>query len=215
MKKFSKRFEDLQQEAKEILKTNRTVAFMNIVDETKFQKWTLRVKNLIFTITGENSFYLKDFDKIESVKYAGGDNLTKFKQLIGVLDAVKEDYENGHLISFKNLIEADVFEIELEQAKELLNKKYKTASAVIAGIVLETSLRSLCDNYSIPHGKLDKMNADLAKLGIYNKLQQKKVTTLADIRNSAAHGKEQEFSHDDVNNMIKDVESFITLYLTS
>ena len=57
------------------------------------------------------------------------------------------------------------------------------------------------------------MNADLAKKGIYNKLQQKRITTLADIRNSAAHGKEDEFTHDDVNNMIREVEQFLANYL--
>ena len=49
------------------------------------------------------------------------------------------------------------------------------------------------------------MNSDLAKAGIYNKLQQKRITALADIRNSAAHGKPEEFSGDDVIMMIRDI----------
>jgi len=57
------------------------------------------------------------------------------------------------------------------------------------------------------------MNADLAKAGIYNKLQQKRITALADIRNSAAHGKPEEFSEDDVKRMIEEIEQFLVIQL--
>ena len=113
----------------------------------------------------------------------------------------------------KYLVEADVFDTELEQAKELLSNRYKLAAAVIGGVVLETALRSLCDKEKIEHGKLDKMNADLAKAGVYNKKKKKSITALADIRNSAAHGKDSEFTHENVENMIRDIESFLANYL--
>jgi hypothetical protein len=80
---------------------------------------------------------------------------------------------------------------------------------VIAGVVLETALRQLCDRENIPHGKLDKMNADLAKAGKYNKLMQKRITALADIRNSAAHGNFNQFTQQDVENMMNEVEQFL------
>ncbi len=62
--------------------------------------------------------------------------------------------------------------------------------------------------------EVDKMNADLAKAGIYNKLQQKRITALADIRNSAAHGKPEEFSDNDVTTMIRDIEQFLIIHLS-
>ena len=111
-------------------------------------------------------------------------------------------------------MQAEVFDNELEQAKELLYSGYKLASAVICGVVLETALRDLCDSNLIAHGKLDTMNGQLAKAGVYNKLQQKRITAIADIRNSAAHGKPEEFNNDDVKNMIRDVESFLLNYFS-
>ena len=75
--------------------------------------------------------------------------------------------------------------------------------------MLETALRTLCDRHEIPHGKLDKMNADLAKAGQYNKLRQKRITALADIRNSAAHGKTDQFQPADVESMINEIERFL------
>ena len=58
------------------------------------------------------------------------------------------------------------------------------------------------------------MNADLAKAGKYNKLMQKRITALADIRNSAAHGKVDEFTKQNVVNMIDEVEQFLANHLT-
>lgn len=106
-----------------------------------------------------------------------------------------------------------MFSSELEQAAELLSSGYKLAAAVIAGVVLETGLREICDRHSIEHAKLDKMNSDLAKQGVYNRLQQKRITALADIRNSAAHGKPEEFTNEDVSLMIRDIEQFLANHI--
>jgi Domain of unknown function (DUF4145) len=131
-----------------------------------------------------------------------------------VLLAAKEDYEGGYLHKTRDLIQAEVFDTELEQADELLTAGYKAAAAVIAGVVLETSLRRLCQDNSLAIGKLDKMNADLAKAGVYNKLTQKQITALADIRNNAAHSNANQFEKSDVANMIRDGRSFLAGLLT-
>jgi hypothetical protein len=142
------------------------------------------------------------------------DEAELFSRLKAVLLAAKEDYEGGYLHKIRNLIQADVFDSELEQAGELLASGYKTPAAVIAGIVLETSLRQMCQDNGLPTGKLDKMNADLAKAGVYSKLVQKQITALADIRNNAAHGHDDQFIEGDVTNMIRDVRSLLASCLT-
>jgi hypothetical protein len=70
-------------------------------------------------------------------------------------------------------VQAEVFESELDQSKELQSASYKVAAAAIAGVVLETTLRQLCTDRGITFGKLDKMNADLAKSGVYTVLYKK------------------------------------------
>lgn len=127
--------------------------------------------------------------------------------------AAREDFEGGYLSSVRTLVQAEVFDSELEQAEELLKGGCVTAAAVIAGVVLETALRELCDRASIPYGKLDKMNVDLVKAGIYNKLVQKRITAHADIRNSAAHGKPEEFTEQDVSAMLQEVGRFLADHL--
>jgi len=130
-------------------------------------------------------------------------------KLRAVLEAAKEDYEGGYLNSLKLIVQAEVFGSELEQASELLASGYIPAAAVTAGVVLEAGLREWCVDNALPIGKLDKMNSDLAKASVYNKLVQKQITALADIRNSAAHGHYDQFSKPDVANMINEVQRIL------
>jgi hypothetical protein len=82
----------------------------------------------------------------------------------------------------------------LEQASELLGAGYITAAAVIAGAVLETYFRQLCNDRDIEIGNLNMMNADSAKRGVLRKHDQKQITARADIRNNAANGRAKEFN---------------------
>ena len=217
--KFLNRIEELLNEAMQVKETKYEkeagYSKSTFVDDFKYEQWKIKVKNILELISGKESIYLKNFCDIDNIKYLTEDTYPKFIKQYALLSAFKDDYKQGYLISLKTLIEADIFDTELEQAKELLTCKYKLAAAVIAGIVLETSLRSLCDKANIPHGKLTKMNDDLTKAGVYNKFQQKSITALADIRNSAAHGKDSEFTHENVDNMIRDIEIFLGIYLTN
>lgn len=118
------------------------------------------------------------------------------------------------LITFKQIVQAEVFDSELEQAKSLLENGYKNAAAVIAGVVLETAIKELClnNNIDLEKKRLTRLNDDLAKAGVYNTLEQKRITALADIRNNAAHGKYDEFTIEDVERMISDIERFLLTY---
>jgi hypothetical protein len=183
------------------------------VDNELLLAWKVKAKNLLVSACGEKSQHFQEFVKAEEPRPYEG-SYDSFARLKAVFSAAMEDYKGGFLTSLKNLIQADVFDSELDQAQELLSSGYKLAAAVIAGVILETALRDLCIREGLSHSKLDKMNADLAKAGVYNKLQQKRITALADIRNSAAHGKPEEFTEDDVKTMIRDVEQFLGVHLT-
>jgi hypothetical protein len=64
-------------------------------------------------------------------------------------------------------------------------------------------------------GKMDKMNADLARAGVYNVLVQKRITTLADLRNKAAHGDTASYSSADVAEMIPQVRRLVEEVISS
>lgn len=184
------------------------------VDSESLLNWAVKVKALFERLGTEASSQLRMFAEAE--KHQGMEsNVSQLKRMRAVFRATKEDFEGGYLISLRHLVQAEVFASELEQAEELLSSGYGTAAAVIAGVVLETTLRDLCTARGIDHGKLDKMNADLAKAGAYNTTQQKRITALAGIRNSAAHGKPEEFTAADVKGMIDDVERFLAVQLST
>ncbi len=178
-------------------------------------QWMISSLSLLKQIFGENSDYYTGFkNKSEYIDF--DNNLNSFQQSLGVLKAAKEDYENGYLFDTRTLIEAEVFDDFLEQAEHLLSQSYFTASAVIAGSVLEDSLRKLCVKNGITLSakpKLDAMNAELAKTGVYNLLKQKQITALADLRNKAAHGLGG-FTKADVEDMIRDVRRFMKDYFS-
>jgi hypothetical protein len=215
--KYRVRFEELEEQLIRLEntkhKSNGSV-YRNVdyVDNEFFNEWRVKVKNLIVNACGKESEHYKDFIESEKIK-----NLdTNYRILLrikSVFHAAKEDYLGGYLSTVRDLVQAELFDDELEQAKELLDKKYHVAAAIIAGVVLETGIRELCKKNNIETGKLNKMNDDLAKNGIYNSLIQKQIIALAGIRNSAAHGKTDEFTIGQVENMIKEIETLLAYNL--
>ena len=217
IKLYEKRFEELEAQIIDIESTQQqkysecSGNYIHI-DSNLLLNWNVKAKNLLVSVCGEKSQHFTSF--IEAEKPIGYDNsLNILYRIKAVFLAAKEDFEGGYLNSVKNIIQAEVFDNELEQASELLTSGYKSAAAVIAGVVLETTIRNLCLAQSIELGKLDKMNADLVKSGYYNGLTQKRVTSLAAIRNSAAHGKPDDFTTSDVKAMIEDIQRFVELHL--
>jgi Domain of unknown function (DUF4145) len=218
-KVFKQRFDELEAQAIQV-EASRAIHHSEMfgsgeyIDDVLLLNWKVKVKHLLSKVCGKESQHFQQFEKDEEgIGYTT--NYSIFKNLRAIFLAAKEDFEGGYLSSMKTLVQAEVFDSELEQAEELLSNGYSTAASVIAGVVLETALRELCDKEGISHGKLDKMNADLVKASVYNKLVQKQITALADIRNSAAHGKPNEFTEQDVTNMIRDVSQFLANYLIS
>jgi hypothetical protein len=213
-KLFEKRFGELESQVALVEATKQTKrdqisgAPVEYYDGEQLLSWCVKVRNLISNSCGENSQHFKSLEKAEK---SGGfeSNVAILRRLKAVFMAAKEDYEGGYVSSLKNIVQAEVFDSELDQATELLNSGYSVAAAVIAGTVLETTLRNLCDANGIAHGKLDKMNVDLAKVGVHNALVQKKITALAGIRNSAAHGKSAEFTKADVESMISEIHRYV------
>lgn len=217
-KLFAKRFGELEAQLADIEATKRLETLplsgssVMEVDSNLLLNWKVKARELMRKACGEASPHMVAFLEAGEVGIYGTE-YNALKRLKAVFLAAKEDFEGGYLNTVRNLVQAEVFGSELEQASELLLAGYASAAAVIAGVVLETTVRNLCTDHGLDHGKLDKMNADLAKASVYNSIQQKRITAMAAIRNSAAHGKTDEFSIGDVKGMIDDIERFLATTL--
>jgi hypothetical protein len=207
-----KRFDELLEQLKavEATKHYRSGSFVDgsYVENNLLINWKLKARNLLSLACGEDSEHYRTFVKLEEGRTYSTNHETML-ELKAAFEAAREDYEGGYCNSLRNLVHAEVFSIELEQASELLRAGYKTPAAVVAGVVLETTLRGLCLKHGIDPASVNKMNSDLAKAGQYNLLVQKRITALADIRNNAAHGHPDKFSDIDVRDMIAQVETFV------
>lgn len=210
---LTRRFEELALQLKKLDESKRyenTEYFPGYrIEQSDFLNWKVKARHLLSLSCGKSSEHLLQFIETEKPTMYRT-NYEELQLVGGVFLAAKEDFEGGYLTTVRNLVQAEVFEDELGQAAELLMAGYRAAAAVIAGVVLETTLRQLCTDRGIPIGKLDKMNADLAKEGAYNKLVQKRITASADIRNSAAHGHSDQFKDSDVSEMIAYIEGFLS-----
>jgi hypothetical protein len=178
---------------------------------TEFRSATLSfLKN---TFGSEHPFYL-EFDK-KATKASP----YYVEEGRGVLSAAKQEIYGGWIFKIKGLVSAEIFSDFLEMSEYLLNENYKDPAAVMTGSVLEEHLRHLCktnnistetikDNKSVAK-KADLLNADLASASIYNKLDQKSITSWLDLRNKAAHGKYNEYTKEQVEIMHQGVTNFI------
>jgi hypothetical protein len=165
-------------------------------------------------LTPARSTYGEQADRIKELY--GGHEASNVELLAGVLNALRDDIEAGYTLRVAALIHADVFGDFLEMAEELLSKNYKDAAAVIVGSVLEEHLRKLGESAQIavylPDGKArkaDTINADLVKAGSYNKLEQKSVTAWLGLRNDAAHGHYENYTAEQVAQMVAGVRDFM------
>ena len=215
MEKFAQRFQELSDQLKQVEgtksgeQTHMGGSSHTHIDEDLILNWAVKARNLVSNACGKESEHYAALVEAGEVQSCG-DSPTRLKRMGAVFLAAREDFEGGYLNSIRNLVQAELAGGELDQARELSGSGYHAAAAVVAGVVLENALRSLCAKQGLPAGSMERMNADLAKAGEYNVLVQKRVTSLAAVRNSAAHGKSGEYTSEDVKSMISEIERFAT-----
>ena len=209
---ISDRLADLVKLGDQVLATRRSpgrhVITDDRVDQQLAAQWIASVENLLVRTFGVDSAHSSRF-KQHTANYISYSDVLRAQ---GVLKAAADDFSGGHLMGLRQLVEAEVFDDFLEQAGHLYAAGYHPAAAVVAGCVLEDALRRACAKRSIalaPSPKLDTMNSDLARVGAYSKLVQKRITALADLRNKAAHGQWTDFTAADVDEMIKSVRRLV------
>jgi hypothetical protein len=176
----------------------------------------LRTASLSFiesTFSSDHTYYSEFDEQVTDVS----DYYTK--RALGILTAIRSELAGGWVRTTRGLISAEVFADFLEMAEHLLEEDYKDPAAVMIGSVLEEHLRQMAVKYRVPTTDLRNgrevprkaavINADLAKAGAYNKLDEKNVTSWLDLRNKAAHGQYGEYGKGQVELLLASVRDFI------
>lgn len=212
---LQKRIDGLISLAENVLTTTTETDIRVFVSNELFNEFRSLSLSFLEKIFGNKHTYYTEFNT--KVKHSKPSDT---KDGLGILKAVKQEIDNGWLFSLKSLVSAEIFTDFLEMANYLLKENYKDASAVMIGSVLEEHLRQLCLRNSIPtetikdgkplFKKADLLNSELASTEIYNKLDQKSITSWLDLRNKAAHGQYNEYTKDQVELMCNGVTNFIS-----
>jgi hypothetical protein len=186
---------------------------LNDLEDTRIALVSSRLASVLGRFAPSGSQY---FQSMKFYTHKFGTNWQTISPLSGALLALRRDYELGYLSSIEELVHADTFSGLLEMAAYLQESGYKDAAAVIAGSVLEQHLRELAkkNGINVMHGdkfkKAETLNAELAEVKIYSKLDQKNVTSWLGLRNDAAHGNYKNYTMEQAKLMQDSVANFLT-----
>jgi len=146
-------------------------------------------------------------------KVVGADAaIPRFTQQLNIIKAINKRFESS-LFDIKQLVQADLFDSELEAAKELNEKGFLRGAGAIAGVVLEKHLLQVCDNHGVKITKknpsISDYNDKLKEAGTYETSLWRKIQHLGDLRNLCDHNKKKEPKTEDVDELIEGVERII------
>ena len=197
-----------------------TSRVVETVDWPEFVQWRTNCTTLLDQLVPTSSAHRVTADGFKTIK----NNRYSLQFGIQFLKAVSEDFDQGFFDDIGTQIEAEIAADYLGQAKTLVESELReqissAPAAVLSGAVLERCLRSMCEQLSPPepttlnNGKpltLNPLIDALRKRGAFNELRAKQLRAWADIRNSAAHGRFEEFTTDEVKAMVRGIELFLT-----
>ena len=215
--KIQTEFKELAEEAKETLSSrsfrdspgHRLTKNQITFAQTEYARLKTRALNLIGRSFGVDDNHYKQLLEL-------GEHYEAYPTCVGIVDAAVYAIDSGLLFNLKSIVAAELIGDYLEQAETLLSAGYHVPAASLTGAILEDTLRQLWvkQGWTVPaRTNLNSLNAELAKADEYNLLTQKQITAHADIRNNADHGNYDEFTADDVEDMLKWVRRFTEEHL--
>ena len=134
--------------------------------------------------------------------------IPRFNQQLSIVKSIRERFRSS-LFDIRQLAQADLFDSELEVAKELANKKFTRAAGAVAGVVLERHLKEVCGNHGVTIRKknpqISDLNESLKGADVVDIPQWRSIQYLGDLRNLCAHDKKPEPTMDQVEDLLAGV----------
>jgi uncharacterized protein YukE len=141
-----------------------------------------------------------------------GVTFMSFQQQVEILSSAATRF-NSSLYNIKQLVQADLFDSEIDCAKELLKKGFARAAGAVAGVVLEKHLSQVCENHQAKMSKKDPgisdLNDLLKKSEIIELHNWRFIQRLADLRNLCDHNKEQEPKDSEIQELLDGVDKIM------
>lgn len=138
--------------------------------------------------------------------------IPKFQQQLQIIAGLKRRFKST-LFDIRTLVQAELFDNELDVAEELLKNGFLRAAGAVSGVVLEGHFKEVAANHSIKMTKKDPSIADyndaLKNNSVIGLATWRHIQLLGDIRNICDHKKSQEPTKEQVNDLIAGTKKII------
>ncbi len=227
-RKIRLRFDELIEEVETLL------AELDEYDQNhyvRYREWQVKASGLLLMLFGDSKEAAKYQQIVEHHPGPRSGVVGKRSKVIlassaqetlATLKGIRDNYLNGFHADFEQLIIANVSADYMEQAEALLGEGFYVPAAVLCGVDLENRLRSYCENLDPPietvkpNGEsktLGSLIGELDQVKAFDKQTRKMLRAWADIRNAAAHGRDDEFTREQVELMLLGVNGFLANHL--
>ncbi|MGP8214989.1 MAG: hypothetical protein ACLQQ4_05450 [Bacteroidia bacterium] len=139
-----------------------------------------------------------------------------FDSQIGILKSCQKRFESS-LFDMKQLLQADIFDSELDAARELNKNGFVRGAGAMVGVVLEGHLSQVCKNHKISirknHPTISELNLLLKDNNLIEIQDWRFIQHLGDLRNLCDHKKDKEPTKENIDELISGVAKISkTLY---
>lgn len=135
--------------------------------------------------------------------------LPKFRQQVQILKSTERKFESS-LFDIKQLLQADLFDSEIDTSRELLKNGYFRAAGAIAGVVLEKHLEQISTSHNIKverkNPSISDYNDTLKEANVLDVPTWRFIQHLADLRNLCDHNKQREPKPEEIEDLINGVD---------
>ena len=162
-------------------------------------------------ISAEN-YMIRDYLQGLSVTKIGGKivdgtaAIPEFDQQLSILKGVRSTLHSS-LIDLKTVLQADLFDTEIESAGALAKAGYLRPAGAICGVVVEKHLRQICENHGLRirkrHPTISDYNEILRIHSTVSVPQWRFVQHLADIRNICDHDRGREPRSEEIDDLLE------------
>jgi hypothetical protein len=133
----------------------------------------------------------------------------RFVTQLSILRAVQSRFESS-LHDIKQLLQADLFDSELDAARELAKNGFVRAAGAVAGVVLERHLSQVAANHKVStkkqHPTISEFNDILKNGNVVDVPAWRSIQRLGDLRNLCDHNKHRDPTSEEVEELISGVE---------
>lgn len=133
--------------------------------------------------------------------------LLPLEQQVNIVRALKRRFESS-LFDIRGLVQADLFDNELDAADELNRKGFQRGAGAIASVVLEEHLAAVCAQHgtTVPKNpSISELNDALKKSDVLDLSTWRFIQHLGDLRNLCDHKKSDDPTKDQINELIDGV----------